>query len=156
MVDLGSGGGLPGLPLLIARPDVRWVFIEAGERRSQWLQEAIELVGAETRAEVRPERAELSGRGDLREEVDAVVARSFGPPGVLAECAAPLLRVGGWLWAAEPPEPLADRWPVPGLAELGFGETTERVPSWKGLRKDSATPDRYPRRVGIPMKRPIF
>src|SRR5665213_1263071 len=64
IVDLGSGGGLPGLPLLATRQELRWVFIDSLQRRVRWLEEAIAMLDAEDRAVVRQERAELSGRSE--------------------------------------------------------------------------------------------
>jgi 16S rRNA (guanine527-N7)-methyltransferase len=156
IVDLGSGAGLPGLPLIVARPDLRWVFVDSQQRRSVWLGEAIEGLGATARAEARHERAEITGRGVLRGGADAVVARAFGAPAITAECGAPLVRVDGWLWVSEPPEPGAGRWPAEGLAALGLEKGDRAVPHWQGLRAAVACPDRYPRRVGIPEKRPLF
>jgi hypothetical protein len=87
---------------------------------------------------------------------DAVVARSFGPPGVVAECAAAFLRVGGQLVVSEPPEGTVptERWPQDGLALLGL----QRDQLGPGARYASCTqittcPERYPRRS---VKQPLF
>lgn len=151
VVDLGSGGGLPGLPLIAARPDLTWILVDANLRRTTWLRTAVE--GA---AEVRTERAELTGRGHLRGAVDVVLARSFAAPAVTAECAAPLLRVGGVMWVAEPPSPSPSRWPAEGLATLGLERQPRTVESWQSFVQVTECPSTYPRRVGIPTKRPLF
>src|SRR3546814_3548101 len=88
-------------------------------KRCAFLREAVEALGADERVEVVEGRAEEIGRGEMRRVVDAVIARSFGPPAATAECAAPLLRAGGLLVVSEPPEAL-DRWPEDGLAMLGM------------------------------------
>ena len=94
----------------------------------------------------------------MRAAFDLVVARSFGPPAVVAECAAPFLRVGGRLAVSEPPTG-EDRWPPAPLAELGL-EATERRDVGGAhvqlLRQTAPCPDRYPRRTGVPTKRPLF
>lgn len=155
VIDLGSGGGLPGLPLAIARPDLRWFLVDANKRRTDWLAEVVaELDGIDI--EVRRERAEEMGRGPVRGQADAVVARSFAAPAITAECAAPLLRLGGILWVAEPPTASDDRWPADGVAILGLDAAGEAVPKWRGLALVRPCPDRYPRRTGIPAKRPLF
>ena len=154
IVDLGAGGGVPGLVLALARPDTRWVLVEAQRRRADWLTEAVCALALGGRAEVRNERAEVTGRGPLRGQAVAVVARGFGGPGVTAECAAPLLGAGATCWVSEPPG-APPRWPDAGLAELGL-RVGGRVEGWVGLRAVSPCPDRYPRRVGIPGKRPLF
>ncbi|HZD79734.1 MAG TPA: RsmG family class I SAM-dependent methyltransferase, partial [Actinomycetota bacterium] len=157
--DLGSGGGLPALPLVLHWPASRWVLIEAGDRRAAFLESAVRDLDLGDRVVVRHERAEDAGRDpDLRAGCDLVTARSFGGPPVTAECAAPLLRVGGLLLVSEPPVAEPDRWPTAGLAELGFrrGASIDGPPALQVLHLESACPPRYPRRVGVPGKRPLW
>ena len=119
VVDLGSGGGVPGLVIGVARPDLTLVLLEATAKRCRFLEAAVQALGLDAR--VVEGRAEVLGHGDLRGTADGVVARSFGAPAATAECAAPLLRLGGILVVSEPPAPAADRWPPEGLALLGLG-----------------------------------
>jgi len=154
-VDLGSGGGVPGLILAGDRPALSWTFVESHHRRSAWLREAIAWLGL-TNVGVIEDRVEAVGRGPARGAADLVTARSFAPPAVTAECGAPLLRGGGTLWVSEPPSAVAGRWPAAGLATLGLRRAERLVPSWAGLTLISECPDRYPRRVGIPAKRPLW
>lgn len=160
VVDLGSGAGVPGLVLAQVRPDLHLVLVEAGERRCRFLTGALGQLDLEGRVEVRHERAETAGRGPWRGRVDAVVARSFGTPAVVAECAAPLLRVGGLLVVSEPPtsEAGSPRWPTAGLERLGLATAGRReVPfHFQLLRQQTVCPARYPRPVGRPAKRPLF
>jgi 16S rRNA (guanine527-N7)-methyltransferase len=157
VVDLGSGGGVPGLVLAVARPAWQMVLIDAAARRCAVLEQAVVELGLAERVEVRHQRAEDAGRGPLRGQADGVVARSFGPPAVVAECAAPLLRVEGVLVVSEPPEE-RDRWPAEGVALLGLtrGPRWRRAGSYQALRQALPCPDRFPRRPGIPAKRPLF
>ncbi len=105
-MDLGSGGGLPGLVLAWTWPDSSGVLLDSAHRRTEFLEEAIRSLAWRTRLQVVCARAEEAGRDPaLRETFDLVVARSFGPPAVTAECAAPFLRVGGLLVVSEPPRP---------------------------------------------------
>lgn len=158
--DLGSGGGLPGLPLVLHFPAVRWVLVEAGARRAAFLRRAVAALAVEDRVEVREERAEVSGRVEaLRAGVDLVVTRSFGRPAVVAECAAPLLRRGGRLVVSEPPGGQDERWPPDGLAVLGLrsGPTVvSGAGTFQVVEQVDVCPDRFPRRVGVPAKRPLF
>ncbi len=156
--DLGSGGGVPGLPLALARPDLELVLIDAGHRRVVFLEEAVAALGLGDRVRVVEGRAEEVGRGPLRGTLDAVVARSFGPPAPTAECAAPLLRVGGRLVVSEPPEGGAARWPTPGIELLGLRATTAvpGPPRLQVLEQVAPCPAEYPRRDGVPAKRPLF
>ena len=159
-LDLGSGAGLPGLPLALAWPDTTWVLVDAGERRVQFLARAVAAVGAEDRVVVVEGRAEeLARRNDLRGRFDLVVARGFGPPAVTAECGAGFLAVGGRMVVSEPPGGRPDRWPAAGLAPVGLepGESFTAAGSWyQVLRQTVPCSDRFPRRVGIPAKRPLF
>jgi 16S rRNA (guanine527-N7)-methyltransferase len=155
IVDLGSGGGVPGLVLAVALPATRWVLVESQERRARWLGDAARALGVDGRVTVLHERAEVTGRGLLRGRAAAVVSRGFGPPAVTAECAAPLLVPGGICWVSEPPGGGEERWPSEGLALLGL-RRGRRAAGWVGLRATSPCPERYPRRVGAPGKRPLF
>ena len=157
-LDLGSGGGVPGLVLALAWPSASAVLLDAGERRADFLREAVGRLGLGERVEVVRGRAEELGRApELRGAFDLVVARAFGPPAATAECGAPFLRVGGKLVVSEPPEP-GDRWPADGLAQLGLARGLSwRAPhAYQSLVQIEACPDRYPRRVGRPAKRPLF
>jgi 16S rRNA (guanine527-N7)-methyltransferase len=155
LVDLGSGAGVPGLVVAQARPDLQLLLLDSLERRIALLREGVAELGWEERVTVLLGRAEDLGRdGQWRGRADAVTARSFGPPATTAECAAPLLRVGGRLVVSEPPGG-SDRWPTEGLAQLGLVADSpgEGV---RVLRQAVLCPEAFPRRVGVPAKRPLF
>lgn len=159
ILDLGSGGGLPGLPLLMAGVGRSWVLLDGSVRRAAFLTDAIRSLGLSDRAEVLATRAEEAGREPhLRGSFDAVIARSFGPPAVTAECGAPFLALSGILVVAEPPGGRADRWPRPGLALLGLvpGQQHQLGATYQTLTQIDPCPDRFPRRTGVPAKRPLF
>jgi 16S rRNA (guanine527-N7)-methyltransferase len=122
----------------------------------------------EERVSVLEERAEAAGR-DPRHRVgfDEVLARSFGRPAVVAECGAPLLRVGGWLVVSEPPSLPDDsttvgtgavRWPAEALRQFGLepAEVFRDGATYRVLRQAEICPERFPRRDGVPAKRPLF
>jgi 16S rRNA (guanine527-N7)-methyltransferase len=157
VIDLGSGGGVPGLPIAVARPDLELILVDAGARRGAFLAEAVTGLGLDGRVHVVVGRAEVLGRGELRGTADAVVARGFGPPAATAECAAPLLRAGGCLVVSEPPE-ARDRWPDAGLELLGLARRggPSGAPRVQVLEQVSPCPATYPRRDGVPAKRPLF
>jgi 16S rRNA (guanine527-N7)-methyltransferase len=156
VVDLGSGGGVPGLIVAEARPDLRMVLLDAMEKRTALLSEAVAAMGMADRITVRTGRAEVLGReDDLRGAAMAVTARSFGPPAATAECAAPLLAVGGVLVVSEPPDS-PDRWPAGPLATLGLSSSHHEVPGMQVLVQTDPCPTTYPRRTGLPTKRPLF
>lgn len=166
-LDLGAGGGLPGLVLAVAVwPGTAWTFVDANLRRTDFLRDAVGELGLDDRVTVLTERAEVVGRDAAhRGQYQLVVARSFASPAVTAECAAPLLTVGGQLVVSEPPSSESTtRWPEAPLAELGFGPAAAPVVDLPGggvahlaaLDLVRPVPERYPRRVGIPTKRPLF
>jgi SAM-dependent methyltransferase len=163
LLDLGSGGGLPGLVIAALWPSAHVVLLDANERRTAFLDEAAGRLQFGN-LEVLRGRAEDLGREEvLRASFELVVARSFGAPAVLAECAAPFLRAGGWLVVSEPPSeddgaPPPGRWPREPLAALGLAPA-DRVQDefgFQALQQMDICPERYPRRVGIPAKRPLF
>lgn len=158
VADLGSGGGVPALVLAMEWPRTSWVLVESQQRRAAFLRQAVESLGMTSRVDVLEERAEETGRGAFRGICRLVTARSFGPPAVVAECAAPLLMIGGHLVVSEPPGGAPDRWDPTGLAQLGMAlsSVTPGPPAVAVLRQVAACADRYPRRVGIPTKRPLF
>jgi 16S rRNA (guanine527-N7)-methyltransferase len=161
-LDLGSGGGVPGLVLAALWPDAEVTLLDAGERRCVFLNEAVEELGWSARARVVRARAEEAGHlPDLRGRLDLVVARGFGAPAVTAECGAPFLRVGGRLVVSEPPPDAGQqpqRWPEAGIAALGLALLREwREPfHYRAFGLARLCPERFPRRVGVPAKRPLF
>ena len=157
IVDLGSGGGLPALPLALAYPSTRWVLVEAWERRAALLRRSIRTLGLTERVDVLAQRAELVGRGPQRGRADFVTARSFGRAAVTLECAAPLLRSGGELRVSVRHDE-AD-WPVDVLTRLGFDTPVQWLVGTAAYRRcvlAHACPEDYPRRPGVPERRPLF
>lgn len=157
-VDLGSGGGIPGLVLAMAWPQTRWWLVEGSTTRANFLGGVVERLRLGPRVQVVGQRAERAGRGPLRGSADVVVARGFGSPAVTAECAAPLLRVGGRLVVSEPPAPRPGRWPEAGLETLGMslGPRVSGEYTYQVVVQARPCPQRFPRRVGVPTKRPAF
>jgi 16S rRNA (guanine527-N7)-methyltransferase len=164
LVDLGSGGGLPGLVVAGGWPDASVALLEANGRRAAFLRRAVDRLGLAGRVTVLEDRAEVCGRQEgLRAGFDGAMARSFGRPAVVAECAAPLLRVGGWLVVSEPPrtrpEPDEEsRWPAAELIQFGLepAEVIHEDFEYRTLRQAAPCPERFPRRNGVPAKRPLF
>lgn len=159
VLDLGAGGGLPGLVIASAMPRADLWMLDANHRRCAFLREAVQRLGL-TRSQVLEGRAETLVSAELRESFDLVVARGFGPPAVTAECSAPYLRLGGHLLVTEPPEAQETerRWSAEGLGKLGLGPARllEGSPAAVAMEKRSPTPERFPRRDGVAAKRPLF
>jgi len=158
VVDLGAGGGVPGLVVALARSDLQVQLVDSVAKRCRFLEDAVVALDLGERVRVIESRAEDLGRGQQRGTVDVVLARSFGPPAATAECAAPLLVVGGWLVVSEPPSDRGARWRERPLAQLGLRPRhgTLTGPRLQVLEQVAPCPDRFPRRVGVPAKRPLF
>lgn len=163
LLDMGSGAGVPGLVLALQWPTAEVVLLDANQRRADALRAAVAGLGMAGRVEVVRARAESAGRDPRwREGFEVVVARGFGPPPVTAECGSPFASVGGLLVVSDPPSPsggrLAGRWPPAPLSALGLvpRPAAPHEHSFQVLDKTASCPPRFPRRVGIPAKRPLF
>ncbi len=162
LLDLGSGAGVPGIPLAIALPDASVVLLEGNGRKCQFMITAVGTLGL-TNVEVVHGRAETWTPGSGR--FDVVTARALAPLDVVAEYATPFLTVGGSLVAwrgRRDPEVEADGERAADVLGLSV-EPPVRVEPFRGaenrhmhvMRKVRATPDRFPRRDGVARKRPL-
>jgi 16S rRNA (guanine527-N7)-methyltransferase len=158
-LDLGAGGGVPGLVLLACWPSARAVLLDAQRRRCEFLAAAALELGVAERVAVVCDRAEELARDpEHRSTYRLVVARSFGPPAVTAECAVGFLAPGGRLAVSDAGHD-PDRWPEAGLRQLGFGAA---VTGARGRARvammtlEQSVDDRWPRRTGGPAKRPLW
>lgn len=166
VIDLGSGGGIPGLPLALARPDVRWTLVDSVGKKAAILAEFVAALGLENVGVVAA-RAETLGRDAAhREGYQLVTARACAALPVLAELALPLLAVGGSLLAWKGPLAEDDEEVRRGRAAIGqLGGGALRivepgVPALGGHRfvvvpKQRPTDARFPRRPGEPGRRPL-
>jgi len=157
--DLGAGGGVPGLVLASRWPATDMVLLESADRRCRFLREAIEGLGLAHASVAEGRAEELARATDYEGRFQLVTARSFGPPATTAECAARLLGPRGALIVSEPPSGAAGvRWPADGLARLGLGPAVavDGSAHLVVIRHAAPCPDRYPRRNGVPAKRPLF
>ena len=158
LVDLGSGGGVPGLVLAARWPSCRVALVDSNHRRCDLLQAVVVEQGWADRVEVVEARAEVVAREPrCRERFRVATARGLAGPAATAELAAGFVTVGGVLVVSDPPEPEAERWPSAGLAAFGFGSavrSTVRSGSFVAIRKISSAPENVPRGVGRPAKRP--
>ena len=160
-LDLGSGGGIPGLVLAVEWPGSEWMLLDSRVRSTRFLIEAVAGLGLEPRVRVIEARAEAAAHdGALRGSAMLVVSRGLAGPAVTAECAAGFLANGGQLVVSEPPGSTGARWPAGALAELALGpvRVVESAAGYRYavLQQLAPCPPGYPRRAGIPAKRPLF
>jgi 16S rRNA (guanine527-N7)-methyltransferase len=144
IVDVGSGGGAPGIPLAHALPEYEFVLLEAQERKCAFLRDHA------------PENARVVWGRAEDQAVDwagCALAKALAPPPVAAEWCLPLVRPGGAvvLWVG----PTADAERVSRVAERLAAMTEEAPAGFVVLRKLGPTPEGFPRRAGIARKRPL-
>jgi 16S rRNA (guanine527-N7)-methyltransferase len=162
VVDVGSGAGLPGIPIKIARPDLDVTLIEADQAKAAFLIHACATLGLE-HVEVVARRAEEAGHDPrLREVFDVAVARALAPLPVLVELCLPLVRVGGRLLAqkteTENPSAAARAIQLLGgdLSGIYSAPSTARsAGTVVVIDKMRPTPSMYPRRAGVPARKPL-
>ena len=150
VIDVGSGGGSPGLPLASVRSDLEFVLLESARRKCDFLREV--AAGFENVAVV-CERAEDHAAGVGRDSYGTAVARALAAPPVAAEWCLPLVRPGGR--AVLFVGPSADLEAVAKAAGELAAEVEESPSGFVLLRKTGPTPERFPRRPGVAKKRPL-
>lgn len=166
IADVGTGGGFPGLVLKIARPDIKLAMIESVGKKTAFLEHIADTLAMD-HVLVLNERAETIGQ-DLtyREQFDIVVARSLAHMPVLMEYLLPLARISGRCVAMKGSSALRELHEARTAIEtLGGGFSSMRTVSLPGVEephtlivvnKKHTTPSAFPRRVGVPSKRPIL
>ncbi len=165
VIDVGTGAGFPGLPLKIACPSMQLTLVESVGKKADFCRHVVKTLALEG-VEVVQERVEVIGQKHAyREQFDWALARAVAAMPVLAEFLLPLVRMGGHALAMKgesgPAEAqaaeramrmlgghLRQLMPVhlPGVAEERYLVVVDKV---------AATPGIYPRRVGVPAKRPL-
>ncbi|BAF61096.1 MAG: 16S rRNA (guanine(527)-N(7))-methyltransferase RsmG [Pelotomaculum sp.] len=165
LMDVGTGAGFPGIPLKICRPSVRVKLVESAEKKAVFLREAIGRLGLEM-AEAIWARAEDVGKDpDHREKYGCVVARAVAELAVLAEYCLPAAGVGGCFLAMKGPKAEEEAVRAKDAIKILGGRLEEiinlKLPftgdrrSLVVIRKIGETPEKYPRRPGVPQKRPL-
>ncbi|HET7272951.1 MAG TPA: 16S rRNA (guanine(527)-N(7))-methyltransferase RsmG [Rubrobacter sp.] len=167
IADVGSGGGLPGIPIKIMRPELTTTLVESTSKKARFLQFVVESLSLEG-TEVANKRAEDLARMQAhRGSYDVVTSRAVSRLSVVAEYSIPLLKIGGFAVSMKSrlePEELAEGGraaeslgarvaeivPVPMLPEIGEKERNLII-----LEKLRDTPAQYPRRSGTAAKKPL-
>ena len=160
IVDVGTGAGFPGVPLLILRPDLKVTLMDSQQKKLLFLEALLSELGLS--AECVHARAEDMGKDPrYREQFDAALTRAVSALPVLAELTLPLVKVGGVSIAYKGES--AEELELAKHALDVLSATAERVaiPSDYGVRelvlltKHAATPGQYPRKAGTPSKKPL-
>jgi 16S rRNA (guanine527-N7)-methyltransferase len=146
IVDVGSGGGAPGLPIASALPERSVTLLEANGRKCQFLRDVARDFPNVTVVQGRAEEQE-------RESFGVAVAKALAPPSVAVEWCLPLVTVGGAVVLFVGPS--ADLELLGRVASQLGGGSTDARDGIVVLPKVAPTPERFPRRVGIARKRPL-
>lgn len=165
LVDVGTGAGFPGLPLKIVRPDLRLTLVDSLRKRMTFLEELVPELGLDQTELVCARAEELGRKAEHREAYDLATARAVAKLPVLCEYCLPLVRVGGVFLAMKGSEGGEEAGQAVGAISI-LGGGLIKTP-WFSLplagdrrtivvvSKKSPTPDEFPRRPGVPEKRPL-
>jgi 16S rRNA (guanine527-N7)-methyltransferase len=165
LIDVGTGAGFPGLPLKIIYPHIRLTLVESVGKKTRFCRHIVAQLGLD-KVEVIQERAEVLGQmREHREQYDWAVARAVAVLPVLAEYLLPMVRIGGGMLAMKGDQAPAEAHAAEHAARLLGGHLRRLVPIHLPgvaeerylvvLDKVAATPRGYPRRVGLPAKKPL-
>jgi len=163
LIDVGSGTGVPGLPLKIIEPSLQLTLVEAKQRKSEYLQALLPELGLDD-VVVLTRRAEEAGHDPRqREQYDFAVAKALAPLRTLLELTLPFVRMGGIVLAPKGKEAEQEvkearmaletlKGSVRAIEALPLAEPPQKVVL---IDKDLPVPERFPRRPGMPAKRPL-
>ena len=166
VIDVGSGAGFPGIPLKIICPSMRLTVVESVGKKAMFCQHIVDTLGLKG-VEVLQERAEVIGKHEQhRQNYDWALARAVAVMSVLMEYLLPLVRIGGYALAMKGETAPAEAHEAEHAIQVLGGHLRQLVPitlpsvederNLVVIDKVAATPEKYPRRVGIPGKRPLY
>lgn len=165
LIDIGTGAGFPGIPIKILYPGMKLTLVESVGKKAMFCQHMVGLLGLEA-VEVMQARAEQVGcMPEHREQHDWAVARAVANMNVLSEYLLPLVRVGGTMLAQKGESGPAETQAAEKAIKLLGGKLRQVIPvNLPGvvddrflvvIDKSAATPPKYPRKPGVPVKKPL-
>ncbi|MEJ2707098.1 MAG: 16S rRNA (guanine(527)-N(7))-methyltransferase RsmG [Anaerolineales bacterium] len=165
LIDVGTGAGFPGLPLKIILPDLQLTLVESVGKKADFCRHIVQSLQLKD-VQILQERAEVVGQDvDHRESYDWAIARAVGNMRTLAEYLIPLVKVGGAMLAMKGESGPAEAHAAEKAFDLLGGHLRKIIPvTLPGVvdqrylivvDKVAASPHPYPRRVGLPAKKPL-
>jgi 16S rRNA (guanine527-N7)-methyltransferase len=155
VVDVGTGAGVPGVPMAVLRRDLHVLLVDSDQRKGAFLTHVAGALQLDN-VEVLCARIEDVARRDgMREAFDLAVSRALAPPPVMCELLLPLVRVGGRVATLVGDAQQAAAESARAAAECGGDTPRAAAGDVLLIDKVRGTPDRYPRRAGVPLRKPL-
>jgi 16S rRNA (guanine527-N7)-methyltransferase len=165
LVDVGTGAGFPGLPLKILYPAMRTTLVESVGKKAMFCEHIVRMLGLENVQVIKARVEEVGQKPEHREKYDYAVARAVAGMNVLSEYLLPLVRMGGTMLAQKGESGPAEAQSAEKVMKLLGGKLQQviqvNLPGVADDRylvivnKSHATPPKYPRKPGVPMKQPL-
>ncbi len=165
LLDVGTGAGFPGIPLKLVCPDTHLTLLEATGKKVSFLEHVVAHLNLQQVMVIKGRAEELAHEPAHREQYNLVLARAVAELPVVAEYTLPFCRLGGWVVAQKGEAGAAEAWTAERAITLLGGELRRVVPvelpglpedrSLVIIQKTAPTPQTFPRRPGIPSKRPL-
>src|SRR5215208_6965327 len=165
MIDVGTGAGFPGIPLKILYPNLKLTLVESVGKKAMFCQHIVRVLGFEDVDVIQSRAEDIGEDANHREKYDCAVARAVANLSVLSEYLIPLVRIGGMMLAQKGESGPAEAQSAEGAMKILGGKLKQLIPvNLPGVADDrylvvvekvAATPPRYPRKPGIPMKQPL-
>jgi 16S rRNA (guanine527-N7)-methyltransferase len=166
LIDVGTGAGFPGVPLKIACPGIRLTLLEATGKKVTFLEHLVGCLGLKRVTTIKARAEELAHDPAYRQQYDLVLARAVADLPVVVEYTLPFCKLGGWVVAQKGEAGAAEAWSAEEAITLLGGELSRVMPvelpglpedrSLVIIKKTNSTPAAYPRRPGVPGKRPLL
>jgi 16S rRNA (guanine527-N7)-methyltransferase len=165
LIDIGSGAGFPGIPLKIILPEIEVVLVDSVAKKTEFCQHIIQRLNLSGISVIHDRVERLAHATELREKFDWAVARAVAKLSTLSEYLLPFVRVGGHMLAMKGDQGPTEVQQAQNAINMLGGELVElQKVTLPGVTEDrylisifkkAVTPTKYPRRVGIPIKRPL-
>jgi 16S rRNA (guanine527-N7)-methyltransferase len=165
LIDIGTGAGFPGIPLKILYPHLKLTLVESVGKKAMFCQHIVSVLGLEQVDVIQTRAEDLGQHMQHREKYDWAVARAVANLNVLSEYLLPLVRLGGAMLAQKGESGPAEAQSAEEAMQLLGGKLKQLIPVHLPsvaedrylviVEKVAATPPRYPRKPGIPMKQPL-
>jgi len=157
VIDIGCGAGFPGIPLRIEYPNIELIIIDSIAKKIEFVKHAIKILGLKDTEAICGRAEDLAK--DHREQFDLAVSRAVAKLNVLCEYCLPFVRIGGLFVAQKGPEIDEELRSAGSAMSILGGSLKEKIEVPSGylvvIEKIKHTPKEFPRRAGIPAKRPL-